>query len=192
MPLLTIAEPEIELYQDGFEGLCTLDRAGEGRKLSRLLEQVSEPLVVALDGPWGSGKSFFLKCWVGAHTKENQGAALTVYFDAFKNDFTNDPLIALTSAISDRVGHKKKTRIWKKIKESAYNIVLPIGRVGVAYATSGISEITGPVVDAVVKASGEEAKSAAEQFGRRRKDDELQCAPFVRPLKSWLPNKRSL
>jgi len=63
--------PEISLYHDGFENHDSLSRRRDSERLSHLFERIEDLLVVALDGNWGSGKTFFLKCWVGAHTKEN-------------------------------------------------------------------------------------------------------------------------
>ncbi|MDQ7071869.1 MAG: P-loop NTPase fold protein [Rhodobacterales bacterium] len=84
---LIVPEVEIDLYKDGFDGKDLLGRAETGKRLSQLVEKIDDPMVVALDGAWGSGKSHFLKMWVGAHTKEFEGTAKTVYFDAFKNDY---------------------------------------------------------------------------------------------------------
>ena len=97
-------EPKINLYNQGFEPDDFLGRAQTGRQLSELVEKIDDPFVLALDGVWGGGKSHFLKCWVGAHKLENDGIATTVYIDAFQHDFLEEPLIALTSAISSRLG----------------------------------------------------------------------------------------
>ncbi|MBU2889021.1 KAP family P-loop NTPase fold protein [Celeribacter halophilus] len=104
---LTIPEPEIELYEDGFDatdrGVADLGRKEDGKKLSDLVEKIAEPMVIAVDAPWGAGKSVFLKCWVGAHTKENKGTATTVYFDAFQHDFLDDPLVSIFKEVTDRI-----------------------------------------------------------------------------------------
>ncbi|WP_434290762.1 KAP family P-loop NTPase fold protein [Celeribacter sp. SCSIO 80788] len=100
---LTVPEPEIKLYKQGFEAASDLGRASDGKKLSDLVERIEEPMVIAVDAPWGAGKSVFLKCWVGAHTKDNGGEATTVYFDAFKNDFMGDPLVSIFKEVSDRI-----------------------------------------------------------------------------------------
>ena len=34
-------------------------------RLANLVQNIDEPLVIALDGPWGSGKSVFVKQWAG-------------------------------------------------------------------------------------------------------------------------------
>lgn len=80
-------QKNVDVYHEGFGEDDLLQRRGAGKQLSDLLERVDDPIVLALDGPWGSGKSFFLKRWVGAHTIENGGKATTVYFDAFAHDF---------------------------------------------------------------------------------------------------------
>ncbi|MEM8980426.1 MAG: P-loop NTPase fold protein [Pseudomonadota bacterium] len=85
------AEPEIDLYRTCFQNNGDLERRYEGTKLSDLLEGIDSPLVVALDGGWGSGKSVFLKYWVGQHITDFRDTTC-VYFDAFANDFSGDPL----------------------------------------------------------------------------------------------------
>jgi predicted AAA+ superfamily ATPase len=112
--------PDITLYEDGFKKFDLLDRGEKGKQLSELVERIDDPLVIAIDGPWGSGKSFFLKCWVGAHSVENEGSAKTVYFDAFENDFLDDPLLSLTSAITDRMGQNGNVgEGWAKVRTAA-------------------------------------------------------------------------
>ncbi len=165
---LSLPEPEIELYQDGFEGICRLGRAAEGKKLSDLVERISEPMVIALDAPWGAGKSVFLKCWVGAHGNENRGSAKTVYFDAFQHDFMDDPLIGLTSVISDRFGSDEKAKnTWKAAKEAASKLVRPAARIGLAMATAGATEVTGAAVDAGLKAGSKELEDASKEFWKK-------------------------
>jgi KAP family P-loop domain len=116
---LTIPEPKIELYKDGFAEHDKLKRKDTGDRLSDLAERIDDSLVLALDGAWGSGKSHFLKCWVGEHLKRNDCTTQTVYFDALQHDFLDDPLIALTSAISERIERQpqsKAARAWQTAK----------------------------------------------------------------------------
>lgn len=166
--LLTVPGPDINLYKSGFEGVCRLGRAKDGKKLSRLVEDISEPMVIAVDAPWGAGKSVFLKCWVGAHTQENQGKARTVYFDAFKHDFMDDPLIGLTGTINERLGESgSEAKLWRKAKEAASKLALPAIRMGLAIGTAGTSEYAGAVVDAALAAGSSELQKASEQFWRK-------------------------
>jgi KAP family P-loop domain len=164
---LTIPEPKIELYQDGFDIPDFLGRQETGKKLSNLVEQIDDPLVIALDGAWGSGKSHFLKRWVGEHIKEQYGrTSQTVYFDAFQHDFLDDPLITLTGVIADRFGELtandkiEETKKSTKIKKAAWAIGRGVLRVGASMATFGATEALEDVGDAVAGAIGDEAKNA--------------------------------
>lgn len=120
--LLTIPEPKIKLYDDGFSKHCKLGRKTEGAKLSKLIEDISTPMVVALDAPWGAGKSVFLKCWAGEHTHQFKATTL-VYFDAFKEDYMDDPLIALIGAVADRISDLKDDDPKKALLSSAFEKV---------------------------------------------------------------------
>lgn len=170
---LTVPEPVIELYQDGFEakegGVSNLGRAEDGKKLSDLVEKIAEPMVIAVDAPWGAGKSVFLKCWVGEHIKEEHGnKATTVYFDAFQHDFLDDPLIALTGVITERFEKvSSRSKKWKPVKEAASKLVRPAARIGLALATAGASEAAGVIVDAGLAAGSKELEKASDEFWKK-------------------------
>lgn len=157
-------QEEITLYETGFPAKDILERRHVGKQLSDLLEKIEDPLVVALEGPWGCGKTYFLKRWVGAHTLENGGKATTIYFDAFANDFLDDPLIALIGAIGDRL---PKAEAGMTLKKVAMKLATPVSRIGISLVTAGISELVGPVLEATLAASSEEAEKAAEAFWKR-------------------------
>ena len=166
--LLKPMEPEIRLYEQGFEGVCKLGREADGKKLSDLVETISDPMVIALDAPWGAGKTVFLKCWVGAHGLENGGTAKTVFFDAFRHDFVDDPLVGLTGAISERLGSQgAKAQPLKKAKEAVSKLARPALRIGLAIATSGATEVTGAIVDAGLKAGSKELADASTNFWQK-------------------------
>lgn len=163
-----VPEPSIDLYKDGFEEKDILQRGDTGKRLSSIVDSIEDPLVIALDGDWGSGKSFFLKCWVGAHTLENGGAAKTIYFDAFAHDYLEDPLIALTGVIGERLAaDPSASEKWKNAKNAASKLVKPAARIALAAFTAGATEIAGTIVDAGLKAGSEELEKAAEEFWKK-------------------------
>ena len=176
-------EPEIKRYENGFRGICQLRRATEGKKLSDLIERVSQPMVIALDAPWGGGKSVFLKCWVGAHTKENDGKAATVYFDAFKHDFMDDPLISLTGVVTERLSKTEaELTILKSMRETASKLVRPGFKIALALGTAGASKLANDVVDAALDAGSKELETAAEAFWRREDGKRAAMAGFRETL----------
>lgn len=176
--------PDISLYEEGFDDTKDLlGRAETGRVLSDLVERMRQPMVIALDGGWGEGKSFFLKCWVGAHRLNKEGAAQTIYFDAFEHDFIDEPLVSLMQVIAERletadVGLKGKT---DAIVDIVKKFARPAARFAVALGTAGVSEVGNAAVDAVAGAVKAELDTAADAFwqkeeGRRTAMKEFRAA----------------
>ena len=164
MPRVTIPEPEIKLYEDRFDGHDLLGRRPTGDNLSELVERIEDPLVIALDGAWGSGKSFFLKCWVGEHLYRYGQTNQTVYFDAFKHDYLDDPLVALTGAITDRFRtpedeqQEQDRKRTQKLKKAVWAVSKAAGRIGLSAVTYGTAEHLGGLAGEVVKSAEQEAR----------------------------------
>lgn len=152
---------EIEIYQTAFNDGDLLNRAKFGKSLSQIVERLSDPVVIALDGPWGTGKSYFLKRWVGAHSLQNSGTATTVYFDAFENDILDDPLIGLISALNDRLPphERPKTSTAQKIIAKLYK---PTARIALSAMTAGLSEVLPDIGDAIVSTTSNEIEKSLE------------------------------
>lgn len=162
---LTPTTTPCEIYVDGFGDSNFLGRKEVGQKLTELVDRVEDSMVVALDGPWGSGKSFFLQRWVGAHSLEFEGKATTVYLDAFKSDYLDDPLIALTSAIAQRFENESEPdrRVsWGKAKKSAVALSGSAFRVGLRMGTAGLYELAGPIIEAALGSASEDIENWAE------------------------------
>jgi len=153
----------ITLYESKLSDFDLLDRSQLSRDLSELLERIDEPLVVALDGNWGTGKSFFLKCWVGDHALANSGTARTIYFDAFESDYFREPLVALTEAIADRFNDKKDKGRVEKLRSAAQRLWRPAARIALAVATTGATEVAGAVADAGIEAFSKEIEAEVEK-----------------------------
>jgi predicted KAP-like P-loop ATPase len=87
--------PEVDIFK----------RAELGASMTHLVKSVSDPMVVALDADWGTGKTVFLKMWAGQ--LRNAGIHV-VYFDAFANDFQSDGFTALATEIIGLAKEKQK------------------------------------------------------------------------------------
>lgn len=177
---LIVPEPKCELYETEFDESDLLGRKPLSQHLSQLVDTIEDPMVIALDGAWGSGKSFFLQRWVGAHGNQNGGKGTVVYFDAFEHDYLDDPLIALVGTISERFEAKKggTARVWTEGKRIVAKLWRPALRMGVAVATGGISEAVGPVGDVIAGAARKELEDASEQFWRREDGKRAAMAEF--------------
>ena len=148
-------EEKITLYETGFDN-NTLDRVKFADQLSGLINKTTVPFVIALDGKWGTGKSYFLKRWVKHHSKE----ATTVYFDAFESDYLSEPLISITSAVSDRIPEEAS----EKWKQHAYNIGKPALGILANLATLGAKELVGELTGAVIDVVKEPLINASDKF----------------------------
>lgn len=84
-----------------------LGRKEEVEKLTRLFEIVGNQMVLAIDSPWGTGKSTFLNMW--NCNLRNEGYK-TIFFNAWKNDFIEEPFIAFVSAIRDELIEQSKKK----------------------------------------------------------------------------------
>ncbi|MCI4663016.1 MAG: KAP family NTPase [Neomegalonema sp.] len=174
------SEPEVDLYKEGFEENDILNRKSVGKSLSDLVERIDDPMVVALDGGWGTGKTYFLKRWVGAHTLDEARSATMVYFDAFANDYVSDPLPALVSALGDRFPEEKEGVV-KQVKAAVLKLAKPAARIGLAIATCGATEVASAVGGAAIDATSKEFSHAlgkywAQEDGRREAMAEFRTA----------------
>lgn len=95
-------------FDDGF----TPENDIFGRK--KLYEQIKnivslssdESIVFGLDDDWGNGKTSFVKMVVGEIAKNESDNINVIYFDAFKNDYQSEPLLAMLASIYSMIDVK--------------------------------------------------------------------------------------
>ena len=111
---LKLPEPEIE-PQDPWSN-DALDRSKVAIALTNLIRDQADSLVVSLNGPWGTGKTFFLKRWQKNLEQEGFHA---IYFNAWEDDFCDDPLVAIIGQLSEFLKEKEDFKEYApKIKEA--------------------------------------------------------------------------
>lgn len=149
-----------------------LNREQDIQFFTSLLDTITEPYVMSLEAPWGSGKSFFIELWE-KHLSNNHYRCIT--FNAWENDFTKDPFLTIIGELS--VSIETREDIPSEIKEK-FNTVkkhaTPIAKhllKSVVKVTTGISldlEDTGierAIGDGVANISG----SYLEQYQESKK-----------------------
>lgn len=176
-----VSDAEIKVAVDTFDTkrgevpLDHLNRKPAGERLSQLMGRGDQPLVVALDGDWGSGKSHFLKLWTGSHAGFG-GKAKVIYFDAFARDYLDDPFVSLVAAITEAQekaaeGTPAIKKTLGNLKKFAAKLVPSALRITAAALTAGATEAAlfahGAVADAAIEGLGQEAEKAIEQFWQR-------------------------
>ena len=92
MPLRLVPQaPQIEDL-DGFSKTDIFGARETGERLANIVGDLEGHSVIALDGPWGSGKSVFVRQWAGLLRQRGHPV---VYFDAFEHDHLNDAFFPL-------------------------------------------------------------------------------------------------
>ena len=88
--------------------------------LTSAIENEIESCVISVNGKWGCGKSFFLQRWVQELTNNNWQA---LYFNAWEDDFIEDPLVALIGQLyAHFIENPKTSKCSNEIKGAMLNI----------------------------------------------------------------------
>jgi hypothetical protein len=72
--------------------------------LTTLFTNTTDGLVLTIDSPWGGGKTSLVKIW--EKQLKNNNIFIPIYYDAFKNDFTEDPFMSIAVEIYDSLQKK--------------------------------------------------------------------------------------
>ena len=79
---------------------CKLNRKEYGQFLASFAERSENGLVLNLNGGWGTGKTEFIK---RLYTEFRERKYASVYIDAWESDFSNDPLLAICSELTNQL-----------------------------------------------------------------------------------------
>jgi len=124
--------------------------------LTNLIRNTEDELVIALDAKWGEGKTTFVKMWQGMLSESK---ICSIYFDAFENDFIEDPLLALSAELFSLIEDSVNKKRFKAKAISAIKVISRAGlRIGVKALTAGVLDDTifeeiGSIQDASTEAS---------------------------------------
>lgn len=107
----------------------TLEREGFADVVTNLIKTSSQPLVLSIDGTWGTGKTTFLKMWKGKLRKEG---FFCLYFNSWENDFAEDPFLSFVSEIEGAISEDDS------LKDKVKNRLANVKRFGGALLKTGI------------------------------------------------------
>ena len=113
---LRLKLPESEIASKDPWSDDALDRLKVADALTDLIRHQSDSLVVSLNGQWGTGKTFLLKRW---QKKLEQEGFHAIYFNAWEDDFCDDPLVAIIGQLSEFLEQKERLKEYApKIKKA--------------------------------------------------------------------------
>ena len=142
---------EVEVDKDDVWKGDALGRKAFAKPLTDLVSNArNAPFCIAVDGEWGSGKTFFLKRWCAEFSK--QGKA--IYFNAWEDDFHADPLIAIIGQLWGAIENGVLNEICDSVKENwrtlAANAVLRCS--GSGFTSSDFQTASGKTVEEYLEA----------------------------------------
>ena len=87
---------ELDPAKDPFDSSLISDRKDIAESLDAILNTFQAPLSIAIDAPWGGGKTAFLDMWI----KSNQPYATLVRVDAWSAELDLNPIACLIKELS--------------------------------------------------------------------------------------------
>lgn len=119
-----------------------LNRKQNVEVLAHIIQNISGPCTIAIDAPWGEGKTTFLR--LCRQHMQNEGFPV-VSFNAWETDYSDDPFIALSEELSTALAkygtgdlQSKLQALGKSTLEIVKHSIPPLVRV----ATAGVLDIS--------------------------------------------------
>ncbi|NWF36069.1 P-loop NTPase fold protein [Mariprofundus sp. KV] len=110
--------------EHAFEG-DLLDRRQLAERLTSYMDRLREGAVLAIDAPWGEGKSWFGRNWA-KHLDEQEHKV--VFIDAFEQDYSEDPFLLIAAEISEVLDSGEEgARPLRQKAASVAKAILPMG-----------------------------------------------------------------
>ncbi|MDR7308103.1 P-loop NTPase fold protein [Rhodoferax saidenbachensis] len=138
--------------------------------LASLIGRLEGPFVLALDSPWGTGKTTIIRM---LQAKLVMDQFQCVYFNAWKVDYVTDPLVALVSALDDiHLTDDGAESVFRGHLKTAKKITSAVAKravvAGVKAATLGILDIEEDLEKMAADAVGEVAGNLVDVFQKEK------------------------
>lgn len=113
---MSIKHRELEIQLENPFSNCKLNRSKYTNILTSIIESYPTGFVLAINNKWGSGKTTFIKMW---ERELMNNSYRTLYFNAWENDFEDNPLTALMGELKSLGNGKAKPKFNKALKIAA-------------------------------------------------------------------------
>lgn len=169
-----IQHPALPISEDDPFANDRLGRQGSAEVLTRIVSRIEGPCVLALDAPWGYGKTTFLNMWEAWLRQEAQGFPVVACFNAWETDFTNHPFLVLSSELTQELETCTKTaplpgfntfkRAGKKLLQVAPQLAGSLVPGGGVFVDTALSVVSAAVSDETDTNDYLEVKAAIASF----------------------------
>ena len=166
---IRIQPRDLEVPEDAPFRHDRLDRKTPARVLTQIVASVEGPCVLSIDGPFGAGKSTFLRLWT-QHLK-NEGFPVA-RLNAWETDYSGDPFPALVEGIRAELESPDSGDIeirLKAFREAAGRVAVRATPALIRLATLGMIDVGPEFANALGTVSEEAARDGIAQFQAQRK-----------------------
>lgn len=146
---------------------CKLGRQKYAEVLTNIINSYPNGFVLAINNNWGTGKTTFIKMW--EQQLKNQGYQ-TIYFNAWENDFENNPLIALMGELKTITNKSTEPKFKSALKKAATlsKHIAPI--IAKAIADKYVStEVVKEAIDGVTKGLTDVFENDVNEYAKKKK-----------------------
>lgn len=118
------------------------DRKSIVDNFMNIIENIDESLIISIDSGFGTGKTTLIKMWelFINNSDEFKDKYETLYFNAWSNDYMEDPLIAILSEIEINDKSQEGSTL-EAVKNFGKKISKPVISTALKIATSGLINI---------------------------------------------------
>ena len=135
MEQIRIQPEDIDIPEDNPLLNDQLGRQKMVEALTRLVSTIGGSCVIAIDAPWGAGKTTFLKMW-SQHLRNEHFPV--VEFNAWETDFSEDPFVALCAELSACFETEEGTELSEKMMGAAQKVAKHIASNALSRITVGL------------------------------------------------------
>ena len=183
-----------ENTDDPFEG-DVLNRGEEIRTLTPLIKTMTSPAVMAIDSPWGTGKTAFVKMWLAHLEKEEKSSIRALHFNAWETDFVADPMVSFLAAMEDELSGKQKRKWdaeWRSVKTAGKALLPALINIGVGGRAGELAQKAAEALaDKAVDSCGAQTESIQNfkcKLGEYTKASNQRIVIFVDELDRCRPD----
>ncbi len=148
-------------------------------KLIKLIESIAENRTTtsfAINGAWGSGKTFVLDMFeerLSQYQLEETklDKYFIVHYNCWKYDYYEEPLVAIVAAMIDIIN--EKTKLWndEKKKAKVLGVLKSVGAALLSMANSNVKDKTGVDLKAAFEVVKKGTKSGKEKYDKSNEYD---------------------
>lgn len=169
---------------------CKLGRKKYALVLTEILKNNDDELVLAINNKWGTGKTTFIKMWKD-HLENESEEFKTIYFNAWENDFEDNPFVALLGEMKTLTTSDRK-EFFDSLVSKAGRItkgIIPILLKSIAKRYIDIEEVT-DILEKGAEGAVEAFTEDVDEYSSKKNDIEAFRGLLQEYIVKQFPNQK--